>query len=69
MTQCRGTTKKGERCRREASAGSEFCSIHVDQQVRQPRLRGRTEWDMEAIASAALGVGILAGILFFRFRR
>lgn len=28
MGQCRATTKKGDRCRREASEMSRYCSMH-----------------------------------------
>ena len=31
MAQCRGTTKSGDRCKRDASEGSEYCGFHEDQ--------------------------------------
>lgn len=68
MTQCRGTTKKGDRCKRDAREGSAFCSIHQDQEVREPRARAQ-EWDTDAIMKAAIGVGLVAAIFLFRFRR
>ena len=69
MTQCRGTTKKGDRCRREAREGSDFCAIHQDQEVRERRERGTEEWDTESVVKAAIGLGLVAAIFLFRFRR
>lgn len=69
MTQCRGTTKKGDRCKRDASPGSAFCGIHQDQEVRARERAGETEWDWDAIMSAALGFALIGAILFFRIRR
>jgi hypothetical protein len=77
VTQCRGTTKKGDRCKRDARDGSEFCAIHQDQEVRERREPGReewgrewnNEWDKEAIVKAAIGFGLVAAIVLFRFRR
>lgn len=68
MKQCRGTTKRGDRCKREAREGSDFCAIHLDQEIRQPSPRTE-EWDKEAIVKAALGFGLVAAIFLFRFRR
>lgn len=31
MDRCHGKTKSGERCKRTAAEGEEFCSIHADQ--------------------------------------
>lgn len=31
MAQCHGMTKSGERCKRDASEGSEYCGFHGDQ--------------------------------------
>lgn len=69
MTQCRGTTKKGDRCKREARAGSEFCAIHQDQEVRARQAPSGEEWDRDAIMKAAIGFGLVAAIFLFRFRR
>ena len=69
MTHCRGTTKKGDRCKRDAREGSPFCSIHQDQEIREPRQRSTEEWDKDAIIKAAIGVGLVAAIFLFRFRR
>ena len=69
MTQCRGTTKKGDRCKRDAREGSAFCAIHQDQEVRERHIPNREEWDTEAIMKAAIGVGLVAAIFLFRFRR
>ena len=69
MAQCRGTTKKGDRCRRDARDGSVFCAIHQDQEVRARETRSQSEWDADAIMKAALGIGLLGAILFFRLRR
>lgn len=69
MTQCRGTTKKGHRCKRDAREGSAFCAIHQEQEVREARQRPTEEWDNEAILKAAIGFGLVAAIFLFRFRR
>jgi hypothetical protein len=68
VAQCSGKTKKGERCKREAAAGSSFCSIHVDQEVRAPRER-TGEWDTDAIMKAAIGFALVGALFLFRFRR
>jgi hypothetical protein len=68
LAQCDGKTKKGERCKRDASDGSPFCSIHVDQQVR-PRSQPSGEWDTDAIVKAAVGFALVGAIFLFRFRR
>jgi hypothetical protein len=69
VTQCQGTTKTGDRCKREARAGSAFCAIHQDQEVRERPKPPAQEWDTEAIMKAAIGVGLVAAIFLFRFRR
>lgn len=68
MTQCRGTTKKGDRCRREVKEGSAFCTIHQDQEIR-PRPEPAGEWDRDALMKAALGFALVGAIFLFRFRR
>ncbi len=68
MAQCEGKTKKGERCKRDAGAGSGFCSIHVDQEVRS-RKEPTAEWDTDSIMKAALGFALVGAIFLFRFRR
>ena len=68
MAQCRGKTKKGERCKRDAAGGSPFCAIHVDQEIRA-RKEPHGEWDSDAIMKAAIGFALVGAIFFFRFRR
>ena len=68
MAQCSGMTKKGDRCKREAVEGSAFCSIHVDQEIREPRPPSG-EWDTDAIMKAALGFALVGLIFLVRFRR
>jgi hypothetical protein len=31
MAQCRGKTKAGERCKRDASDSSDYCAAHIEQ--------------------------------------
>jgi len=69
VTQCRGTTKKGDRCKRDARDGAQFCAIHQDQEVRERKAPASEEWDKDAIMKAALGFGLVAAIFLFRFRR
>ena len=68
MTRCEGKTKKGDRCKREARAGSAYCAIHQDQEVRARKVHVE-EWDTDALMKAALGVGLVAAIFLFRFRK
>jgi hypothetical protein len=69
MAQCQGTTRKGERCKRDATQGSPFCAIHVDQAVRARSAPTSMEWDRDAIMKAAIGLAVVGAILFFRIRR
>lgn len=69
VAQCQGKTKKGERCKREASEGSSFCSIHVDQEIRPRKDPTTTEWDTDAIMKAAIGFALVGVILLLRVRR
>ena len=69
MAQCQGKTKKGERCKREAAEGSDFCTIHIDQEIRPPKEPSNHEWDTDAIMKAAIGFAIVGVLLLFRLRR
>jgi hypothetical protein len=70
VAQCKGTTKKGDRCKREAPEGAAFCSIHVDQAIRErPAAETSIEWDRDAVLKAAVGFALVGAILFFRIRR
>jgi len=69
VAQCQGTTRKGERCKREAQPGSAYCAIHQDQAVRAPRAREVVEWDREMMTAAALGFALIGAIILFRIRR
>lgn len=70
MAQCRGTTKKGDRCRRDAREGSPFCAIHTDEDAGgRDGNGGGEDWDMDAILKTAIGFGLICAILLFRFRR
>ena len=68
MSQCEGTTKKGERCKRDARSGSPFCTIHQDQEIR-PRPPRSEVWDTDSLLKAAVGFGLVAAIFLYRFRR
>jgi hypothetical protein len=68
VAQCEGKTKKGERCRREASDGSSFCSIHQDQEIRE-RTKPTGEWDTDAIMKAAIGFVLIGTLVLLRLRR
>ncbi len=67
MTQCRGTTKQGERCRREATGSSDYCSIHMDQAGQEST--EHEEWDVDAILKTALGFALIGAVVLFRIRR
>ena len=67
MAQCSGSTKKGDRCKRDAQGESPFCAIHQDQEVRPRESSDRGEWDNDAIMKAVIGFAIIG--LFFMLRR
>lgn len=69
MPQCKGITRKGLQCQRDAQAGSEYCSIHLDQAVRAPTAKEAVEWDREAVMAAALGLALVGAVVLFRIRR
>jgi hypothetical protein len=70
MTQCVGTTRRGERCKRDAREGSAYCAIHAEQTERPRAERpAAREWTGDDLLKAALGLGILAAIVLFRIRR
>ncbi len=69
MAQCRGITRKGTQCRRDARSGSDFCSIHQDQAVRPAPVREPIEWDRDALMKAALGFALVGAIILLRYRR
>ena len=74
MTQCAGRTQKGERCKREARAGSAYCSIHQEQEARpRPEAEAASESaelrDHDWTLRAAVGLAVLAAIVLFRIRR
>ncbi len=69
MTQCAGTTQRGERCKREAREGSAYCSIHLEQESRPRGERARAEWTSDDLWKAAIGFGLIAAIVLLRIRR
>lgn len=76
MTQCAGTTLKGERCKREAREGSKYCSIHFEQRPRatpeperEPAAAAAGAHDADWMMKAALGFAVLAALVLFRGRR
>ena len=68
MAQCQGKTRKGERCKREAPESGDFCSIHIDQEIRERKEPGG-DWDSDAILKAAIGFAVIGVLFLFRFRR
>jgi hypothetical protein len=69
MAQCEGRTKKGERCKRDARTGSAYCAIHQDQEIRARSSATDAVWDSDSVVKAAIGFGLVAAILLFRFKR
>ena len=69
MAQCDGKTKKGDRCKRDAPEDSPFCAIHQDQEIRARTAGPDPVWDSDSIVKVAVGLGLVAAILLFRFRR
>jgi hypothetical protein len=62
MGQCRGKTKKGDRCRREASENSRYCSTHKPV---KDETASRASWDDDLSDSAktVLGLAIAAVVV------
>ena len=80
MTQCAGTTLKGERCKRDAREGSSYCSIHFEQVPRavpEPEpaaaagatASSRVQRDAHWMMQAAVGLAVVAAIMLLRVRR
>ena len=70
MAQCQGKTKKGDRCKRDAREGTDFCAIHQDQEVRERTVSGCCEeWCRDDMMKAALGFAVIGALILFRFRR
>jgi hypothetical protein len=80
MTQCAGTTLKGERCKREAREGSDYCSIHFERATPPnlepepatasgPTASREASHDRDWMTKAALALAALATIILFRVRR
>jgi hypothetical protein len=69
VTQCEGTTKKGDRCKRESRDGSAYCAIHQDQEGRAKAPQPDLVWDSDSMLKVGVGLGLLAAIFLFRFRR
>ncbi|HEX9885350.1 MAG TPA: hypothetical protein VGA70_02640 [Longimicrobiales bacterium] len=66
MAQCKAKTRKGARCRRDASEGSEFCGTHREA---EPEARARSasndiEADLAETLKTLLGVTALSAIVF-----
>ena len=69
MAQCEGSTKKGDRCKRDARTGSAYCAIHQDQEIRARSVASEAVWDSDSVMKAAVGFGLVAAIFLFRFRK
>ena len=53
MARCEGTTKSGERCRRQATGGSAYCSSHEAQAQSEPDPTVENESDRDGTEDAA----------------
>ncbi len=66
MASCRGTTKKGARCKRKALEGSDYCVLHITQDPNAPSGREaieELEGRLSEAAKTVLGIAIAAGIV------
>ncbi len=66
MASCRGTTKKGAQCRRNALEGSDYCALHITQDPNAPSGREaieELEGRLSEAAKTVLGIAIAAGIV------
>lgn len=64
MAQCKGTTKAGNQCRRQARDDSEYCSIHTAETSNQER-RPDVEFDLSETGKVILGLVMIGAIAFF----
>jgi len=76
MERCHGNTKAGERCKRSAREGAQFCSIHEGQAEEAPETgatggrtaRHRDPFDL-AIGLALVGFALGGAFVFRRLFR
>lgn len=66
MARCSGKTKAGNRCRRPAVEGSEFCATHRPEESSGPRRR-LPDWEAELSESTKtlLGFAIVGVIVLW----
>jgi len=77
MARCRGTTLKGERCKRDAQTGLGYCTIHEDQAPEGARSGSHAgthdwdprTWDADALLKTAVGFALVGAIVLFRIKR
>lgn len=66
MARCTGTTKAGNRCKRDASEGSDYCAAHADQ-ADAPSAGARTGAgkgaDLILVAAVALALAALRRVI------
>ena len=69
MTQCKGTTRAGDRCKRSAVEGSDFCSTHAAVQIDEPEAGGRERYNAGSmlLGLATAGVVLLGYSLLQRW--
>ena len=68
MARCKAYTKKNERCRREAMAGSDVCSTHKDVDVSGS---GGSEWAIDELSDgtrAVLGLATIGTIVYLALK-
>jgi hypothetical protein len=76
MERCHGKTKSGDRCKRSAREGAQFCSMHAEQAEDTPEAggpgggaaRGRDLFDV-AIGLAVVGFALGGAFAFRRLFR
>ncbi len=71
MSQCYGTTKSGDRCKRSTREGSRFCTIHADQaqdpgETSSPADASTECEPLEAIVAIAAAGLVLVAVLTVR---
>lgn len=64
MAQCKGTTKAGSRCKRQAREGSEFCSIHVSTEPRERPQGGKATWELNDTLKVMVGIALFGALAY-----
>ena len=68
MAQCEGTTRSGDRCKRDARADSQFCYVHDPERAAEAENgeeAAAEDLDFQDLAPLLLAGVLAAGLVFF----